>query len=316
MKISHFWLAHLALFVVSLLYGANYSIAKEVVPHYLQPTSMIVVRITVATLFFWLIEWVRHPFRIELPQRRDLGYLLLCSTFGVVANQLLFFRGLSLTSPVNASVIMITTPMLVLLVSLLIRTERATPYRIVGVLLGALGAALMILEGGDLSLSSDKSLGNLLVLLNATSYGIYLVLVRSMMGKYSALFVTRWLFTLGVLPVIVVYFIEFGFRPGEISSDLMVFLQLPFNIWLAVLYVVLGVTVLVYFLNVWAVEHVGPTVVGFYIYLQPIMAAFFAFFFQELDLTPEKLLYTALVFAGGYLVGRKTGIAAPKKKVA
>lgn len=305
MKTAPIWLVHLSLVFVSLIYGANYSIAKEIIPVHLAPATMILVRVLGATLIFWLIWLVSKKQNEVIPNRRDLRYMALCGLFGIVANQLLFFKGLSLTSPVNASVIMITTPILVFIASVLISGERITGWKIAGVLLGGFGA-LMIIGGGSFSFARDKALGDFLVFLNATCYGIYLVLVRPMMKKYPALTLIRWVFTLALLPVIIFVITEHLIFERLSQQLIFSWANIPLEIYAAIAFVVLATTVIVYFLNAWAIDYVGSTVVGFYIYLQPVMASFFAIIFGMNDLTLAKVLYAFLVFAGALMVSYAT----------
>lgn len=105
-------IAHAALLTVALIYGANYLIAKGLMPALIGPSGFIVLRATGAAALFWVV----YAFRFERIRRDDLLRLALCGLFGVASNQLMFFNGLSLTSPVNASIIMTSNPILVLVV--------------------------------------------------------------------------------------------------------------------------------------------------------------------------------------------------------
>ena len=121
----------------------------------------------------------------EKVEKKDLGLIALCGLFGVAVNQLCFFNGLKLTSPVNASLIMLTTPIMVLIASSLYIRERITIAKVIGIIIGAAGATLLILGTNNNPTSQSNIWGDLLILINASSYAIYLVLVKKLMKKYN-----------------------------------------------------------------------------------------------------------------------------------
>ena len=284
--------AHIALFVVALIYGLNYTIAKDVMPHYLMPRGFILVRAFGAVLLFWLtaLLWRRESIAIK-----DHGRLFICGLFGVAGNQLTFFEGLNITTPINAAVMMTINPVLVLLLSALVLKESLRPARIFGIVLGLSGAVMLITRAGaevDI-FSSDKSLGNLLVFINASSYAFYLILVKPLMRKFAPITVIRWVFTYGLLLVL-----PFGF--GQMTEA--EWLAFPPDVLARIAFVVLGTTYLAYLLNVYALKTVSSTTVSFYIYLQPLIAAVVAILLGKDHLTLVLVLAAALIFTGVYLV--------------
>ena len=128
--------------------------------------------------------------------------LILCALFGVVTNQLMFFKGLSITSPINASIIMISTPILVLVLSAILIGEKITINKVTGILLGAIGS-FIILGGKDFSFDSSNLKGDIFVLINACSYALYLVTVKPLMAKYHPITVIKWIFLFGFFPVFI-----------------------------------------------------------------------------------------------------------------
>lgn len=283
--------AHFALFAVALIYGANYTIAKIVMGDgYLQPLAFILLRVISGVVLFSLFHRV---FVREKIDRADLGRLALCGLLGIAANQMLFFSGLSLTTPINASLIMTTTPILVLLASATLLGEAVTGRKIVGIAVGASGAILLIAQGGALSFKGDEALGNLLVFLNASSYGTYLVLVKKLAQKYQAITVVKWVFLFGAL-----FVIPFGW-PQLAQTEWHTF-SLP--IWLSVAYVLIFTTFFAYLFNAYALKSLNASVVSIYIYLQPLLAAVIALAFGQEELSVVKLLSGALIFSGVYLV--------------
>ena len=265
--------AHIALFTVALIYGANYIIAKGVMTGgYLQPEGFILMRILTGTILFWLI----HLFIFkEKVRTKDLPLLAICGAFGIAINQLFFFKGLKLTSPINASIIMITTPILVLLFSAIISNTRVTILKGLGVIIGAIGAFVIIMSGSADSIMSMGSQGDIYIFINAASYAIYLVLVKRLMSKYHPLTIMKWVFLFGLI-----YVVGFGYQQLLVVQ----WQAFPTSIWWAIFYVLIFTTFLAYLLNVTAIKWVSPSVVSVYIYLQPVIATVFA-----LTLTNEKL---------------------------
>jgi drug/metabolite transporter (DMT)-like permease len=290
-------IAHLSLFSANLIYAINYTVAKTVMPQYVEPLGFIFMRVVGATLLFWLCYSL---FAFEKIERKDMLRLMLCGLFGVAINQMLFFEGLNLTTPINASVIMVTNPILVLIISAFLISEKVTIRKLSGIVLGAIGAISLFTEGGNLSLlNSSQSLGNLLVLINACSYGVYLVIVKPLMAKYQTMTVISWVFFFGLI-----FVIPFGF--GEFSQ--IEWSTMPTNIIYAIIFVVVGTTFLAYLFNIIGLRTLSPTTVSTYIYLQPILASIIAISFNSDQLDANKIISSLIIFAGVYLVSveRKT----------
>jgi drug/metabolite transporter (DMT)-like permease len=297
-------LAHLALLTVALIYSANYVIAKDVMPDFIGPRGFIFMRVVGATtLFFLLSVFVKSDKKID---RSDWPRIAVCGFFGVASNQLLFFEGLNLTTPINAAVIMTSNPILVLIMSAILLREKLKPIKIIGVLLGAAGALYLILGSGEAELiSPDVSLGNLLILLNASSYALYLVIVKPLMIKYDALLVIKWVFTAGMVFVI----------PAGIGQ----FSKVDWSSWTppiiaAVAFVVVFTTFVAYLFNVFALKTLSSATVSTYIYLQPLFTTFIALFLARDVLTFRAVAAAILIFTGVYLAGKKTNHQKPITK--
>lgn len=286
--------AHLALFVVALIYGANFSIAKVVLdPGHMQPFAFILFRVLAGFVAFQFIHlfWIK-----EKIDRKDLRLLVLCSLFGVAINQLCFFAGLKLTNPINASLIMTTSPIFVLVAGAFLIGERITGQKLLGIVVGGCGAVMLTLYGKDLELRSDQLLGDLLILINALAFGLYLVLVRSLMRKYHPITVVKWVFTFGLFLVL-----PFGWQQvTEIEWQ-----TFTTEIWLCIAYVLLFTTVFAYLLNAFALSTVQASTASTYIYLQPLLASLIAIFFFDASLELVKVLAGVLIFIGVYLVSNK-----------
>lgn len=285
-------LAHLALLGANLIYGANYSIAKEVMPDYIQPFGFIFLRCLGATSLFWITGF----FIKEKVNPKDLPKLALAALFGIAINQLMFFKGLNFTDPINAAVIMTSTPILVLIVASVMIKERITKTKSLGIFLGLVGTLLILLVGKKLSFSSNTFIGDLMVFLNASSYGVYLVLISPFMKKYHPLTVIKWIFMFGFLMVIPFGYSEFT----EIQWH-----TFPTEIIWAVVFVVVGLSFFAYLFNTLALKYVSPSVVSTYIYLQPLLAAGFAIAWGKDSLDWIKVVSALLICTGVYLVSKK-----------
>lgn len=288
------FIALLAAFIANLIYGLNYVIAKTIMPDFLQPRAIIALRVLGGALFFWLL--VKILPNEEKVTRRDLIRMAFAALFGVAINQIMFFEGLNITTPINASIIMVNVPILVMVMSHLIIGERFTLLKTLGLLLGASGAAILILGNGSLKLSSGKLLGDLFILINASSYALYLVLIKPLMFKYKPLTVVRWVFFFGAIFVL-------PFSAHLLwQSD---WAAIPVNIWMSVLYVIIFTTIIAYFLNNFSLVNISPTVNSTFIYLQPVFAAIVAIVLLDEMLKVNNIIAAMLIFAGVFLVSKR-----------
>jgi len=281
--------AHLFLFIVNLFYGAGFTVSKLVMPEFIKPFGFIFIRVSITTTLFFIL----HRFWLdEKIEKKDFLLLMVCGMFGVVINQEMFFAGLSITTPINAALIMIMTPILVFVISFFLNHEKATWQKILGLVLG-LSGALVILAGRGFNFSSDTLLGDLFILINATSYAIYLVIVRPLMKKYHPLTVVKWVFFFGLIPVTVMGVQQFNQIEWYTFST---------QTWIAVAFIIICTTFLAYLLNMLALREVHSSVVGAYIYLQPILATIISISLGKDEITFEKILSAVLIFSGVYLV--------------
>lgn len=287
-------LAHLALFAANLIYGINYTVAKEVMPDYIEPLGFILVRVTGAVVLFWLCYAL---FYYEKVKKGDLLKLAVCGLFGVAINQMLFFEGLNLTTPINAAVIMVSNPILVLLFGIFLATERFSTKKGIGVALGALGAIVLITNGGQVSMNNEHLWGNIMVFINASSYAVYLVLVKPLMQKYKPITVISWVFLFGIL-----FVIPFGWSDFQAIQ----WATMPIGILWRVAFVVIGTTFLAYLFNIYGLKTLNPSTVSTYIYLQPVLASIVAIMASSDSLDITKIGSSILIFLGVYLVSHKT----------
>jgi drug/metabolite transporter (DMT)-like permease len=290
--------AHLAVLGANIIYGITFSVAKDVMPDYLTPNAFILIRVTGAVLLFWLLA---KSLKIsDSIQKRDWGRLALAGVFGVAANQLLFFQGLSRTTPINASIIMTVNPVMVLLIAAIVLRNKITLTKASGIFLGLSGAILLnTYVNGEWvvpSFSGGTATGDFLVFLNATSYAIYLVIIKPIMQKYNPITVIKWVFTFGFI-----YVLPFGFMQLQATD----FSVIPGFVYGEITFVVIATTFFAYLFNIYGLKKLNPSTVSIYIYLQPFFATIVALTWGKDELSIMKIVSTALIFTGVYLVSKR-----------
>jgi len=289
--VSNKYAAHAALLLVNLLYGINFLVAKEVMPAYIGPSAFIFIRVSCTLVLFALLFFTITREKIE---RSDIPRFIICALTGVTINQLLFYEGLNYTTPINAAVIFTSNPILTLLVSAVILKERLTSKKVVGILIGAVGAVSLILfSRGGLSFGGNTQLGNLFIIINALSYAIYLVMAKPLMKKYKPLTVITMNFFMG-------WFFVTPFGYGQFTQIQWETFT-PF-VWGALAFTVLGVTFIAYLFSIFALKKLTPSQVSIYVYVQPVTAALLAIFLGKDHFTPELIICSILIFIGVYLV--------------
>jgi len=289
--------AHLALLGANIIYGINYTVAKDVMPEFISPFGFIFCRVSGALLLFWLV----FSFNYEKVAKKDLFLLAVCGLFGVAANQLMFFYGLNLTTPINAGIIMTSNPIFVLIASAIILKNRITFLKIGGILVAITGALLLLLFKNDFSFGSETLSGDIFIFLNALSYGTYLVLAVPLMRKYKPLTVITWVFTFGFI-----YVFPFGIQ------EFLAIEWTSFNatIWGEFAFVIIGTTFFAYLLNIYGLQKLNPSTVSTYIYLQPLLATTFAIWAGKDSLDIIKIIAAILIFSGVYMVSKKVKMRA------
>lgn len=286
-------LALLAATAVSVIYGVTFTIAKDVMPEFVEAFGFILLRVGGSVLLFWLV-WLFAP--KEKIALADFPRIIAAAFFGVALNMLTFFKGLSYTSPISASVIMVTTPIIVLVLSAIIMKERMLKRKVLGIVLGLVGTAFLILYGKSIGDAPKAGLGNLLVFINAVSYGFYLIIVKKLMQQYNAFTFVKWIYTFGFLMVL-----PFGWQEFEAVNWQM----LPTAIYWKIGFVVVFSTFLTYLLNLLSMKELNPSTVAVFIYLQPLFATIFAIGLGKDELSWVKIVSAALIFTGVYLVTQK-----------
>jgi drug/metabolite transporter (DMT)-like permease len=288
-------LALLAAFGATTIYGLNHTIAKVVMPHYIGPFGFIMLRVVGASVLFWTISLFVPKETIE---RKDYLRIAGAAFLGMCINMLMFFKGLQLSTPINSGVIVTLTPIIILILSAFFLKEKLTLFKFLGIVLGFTGAIILILYGNTTQVLNAPNipLGNTMLLINATSFGAYLVMVKPLTKKYSTITLMKWMFLIGIFYTFPVTYSEFS----EVSWT-----TLPFEAIWRMGFVVVGTTFMTYMLNVYALKTLSPTAIGAFTYLQPLITILYAVITGNDILDGVKILACLLVFVGVYLVSKK-----------
>jgi len=283
-----------ALVMVQVLYGLNFTIAKTVMnENFIKPFGFVLIRVAGATVLFWAMSLFLPKQKIE---KKDYLKLFVAAIFGVMINMLFFFKGLEYTSPIHASAITITVPIIILVLSAIILKENVSKLKIVGVTLGLIGALVLTIYGKSNRAGDNVPLGNLLVFLNAISYSIYIIMIKKLTLKYHPFTFIKWLFLFGLIMLI-----PFGYNDLK-AVEWHTFT--PNAIW-SVLFVIIGATFGTYLFNPLALNKLKASTVGIFIYLQPVIAGLFAISIGADFIDSIKIGAMLLIFLGVFLVSKK-----------
>jgi drug/metabolite transporter (DMT)-like permease len=286
-----------ALFMVQLLYGLNYTIAKTVMnENFIKPFGFVLLRVIGATALFWIMSLFLPKQKID---KKDYLKFFVAALFGVVINMLFFFKGLEYSSPIHAASIMVTVPIIILILSAVILKEKVTKLKIVGVALALTGALVLTIYGKSTRAADNIPLGNLFVFINAISYSIYVILIKKLTTKYHPFTFIKWLFLFGLIILI-----PFGYNELKVVEWGSFTPYISFS----VIFVVVGATFGTYLLNPLALRTLKASTVGIFIYLQPVIAGLFAISMGADFIDAVKIGAMLVIFLGVYLVTVK-----PKK---
>ncbi|MGL4993064.1 MAG: DMT family transporter [Bacteroidales bacterium] len=288
------WIGHLAIFATAILFGLNIPIAKSLMPDYFAPTTVTSLRMVFAAVAFWITSLFLPKEKVS---NKDLFFLFRASLFGVFLNQSSFIIGLSTTSPIDASIIGTTAPLIVMIIAAIFLKEPITIKKASGVAIG-LGAAIYIVltqqqpNGEEIS---SSLVGNLLCLVGSALYAIYLVMTKNISSRYSSVTIMKWMFLFAstlILP----------FTWNDIITSPAFLNRAPIEEYLSLGYVLFCATYLTYMLIPVGLKRIRPTTVGMYNYLQPLVASMVAIMIGQDRFTWDKPLAGAVIFIGVYLV--------------
>jgi drug/metabolite transporter (DMT)-like permease len=283
---------HLALIAVQVMFG-TWPIVGKVVLRTIPSTGLVGLRVAGASLAFIIIA--RATGGVGRIRKQDWPLLVVSSLLGLVLNQWLFVRGLSLTTAINATLLSTAIPVFTLLVGMLLRTDRATLRRMVGIALAASGVIYLIGPTRH-EFSSLTRAGDLLIVTNSLCYGAYIAVSKDLVKRYSALTVIAWTFIVACVATVPV---------GVISMSHVSLADITLGVWLRIIFIILVPTVGAYYLNAWALARVPPSTVAVYIYLQPLIAFVLAPLILGETLSWRAAIASLFIFAGVLVVTRR-----------
>lgn len=276
---------HLALIAVQIFFG-TWPIVGKFVLRVVPATGLVAFRTVGATLAFLIIRRGAGRFRLE--RRADYARVALYSLLGVVLNQLLYVKGLALSTAVNATLLGTMIPVFTLLVAVLLGRENFSARVALGVVVAACGVVYLV-NPVSAEFSGANTVGNLCLVANCIFYGAYIALSQDVIRRYGALHVITWVFLFACVVTVPVGAFELARVPLA---------QIGAGIWLAILFIILVPTVGAYYLNAWALGRVAPTVVAVYVYLQPLIGLALAPYVLGERLNARVWAAAALIFAG------------------
>ena len=289
-------LGFLAAFGATLIYGLNHTVAKNVMPVYIGPYAFILLRVIGASLLFWTVSLFVKSEKID---KKDWPRIILCSFLGMVINMLAFFKGLELSTPVNSSVMITLSPIVVFIFSAILLKEKIQSIKAFGITSGFVGALILVLYTAKTGENAPNiPLGNFLFIVNSFAYGLYLVLVKPLISKYNIITLLKWLFLLGVImnfPVTISQFLEVEWTSLPLKEAII-----------PMVFVVVGTTFFTYLFNAYALTKLTASSLSSFIYLQPIVGIIFAISTKSDSLSLVSLAGMILIFIGIYLVTKRT----------
>ena len=281
----------LAATVATTIYGLNHTIAKMVMPIYIGSLGLVLLRVLGATIIFWTIGLF---FKSKPIEKKDRFTIIKCGLFGMSINIAAFIAGLDYSTPVNSSILIIISPIFVVILSFFIFRNKINLLKILGIIMGFIGALILILNAdSNSSVGRNIPLGNFLFIVNSISYAYYLIIVKPMAQKYDLITLFKWLFLIGLIfnfPLGINQFIDVNWSSLPIKEAV-----LPMT------FVVICTTVMTYFLNGYALSKITSTEVAVFMYLQPIIGIVFAIFTKSDTISLTIIIASILIFIGVYL---------------
>lgn len=281
------------MFGACAFWGLMAPLGKDAMTHGLDGLTMVTFRVVGGCLLFWLTSLFVK--REDVPLKDKLQFIG-AAVFGLVTNQCCYTIGLSITSPINASIVTTSMPIFAMILAAIILKEPITGKKALGVLMGCSGALILILT--SVAHASDKVgdlRGDLLCLAAQFSFALYLSLFNPLIRRYNVFTINKWMFfwaTLMVLP----------FTWGHVSE--VVSQPIPQRSWWEAAYVVFFGTYIGYILTMIGQRTLRPTVVSVYNYVQPIVSVIVSVLTGIGVLKPSHALAVILVFSGVWLVSK------------
>lgn len=281
---------HLSGFLAAAIWGLMAPIGKDAMLHGISGLDMVFFRVAGAAVSFWLAS----IFIKEKVPAKDVFKFAAAGLFAIVCNQCCFTVGLSITSPINTSIVTTSLPIVALIFSAIFLHEKITAKKVLGIVFGVSGAVMLIM--GSAAANNAKAgniVGDLLCFTSQCSFAIYLAFFKNLVGKYSVITSMKWMFTFSTIMIA-------PFTLGGV-------MQIPFSeisalTWAESSFVVFGGTFIAYILVAKAQKALRPTVVAMYNYVQPVTSTIVSVLTGLAIFGFNHALAIALIVAGVYTV--------------
>jgi drug/metabolite transporter (DMT)-like permease len=281
---------HVALFSANLIFGVNNPISRSLMPEILSPYTLTYFRLFGGMLLFWLVSLFLKKEKVPA---KDIFLLFLASLFALTLNQLPFFVGLSLTSPIDASIVVTTLPIVTMILAALFLKEPITLMKAVGVLVGLSGALIIVFNNNVAHVGKSNFWGDMIVLGAVTSFAMYLAAFKNLISRYSPVTVMKWMFLFSSIVSL-----PFCYKTLTETN----YSQLSVSVYERIIFMVFMATFVGYLLLPIGQKLLRPTTLSMYNYVQPIMASLVAIFIGIDTFGYEQALAGVLVFSGVYIV--------------
>lgn len=288
---------HAAIFLANTIFGLGVPVSKALLDSWVTPMGYMASRSFFAAIIFWLIACFLPKEHVE---RKDLMVILFGGLLGFVISQSLTAWALDFTTPVYFSLIAALTPVGVMLMAALFIGEKITWIKVLGVILGIVGALLMLVKGWQAGAGKNDVLGIFLAILSVLTWAIYLIVTRKVSQKYSSVTQMKWVFLISAIVTVPIAMPEFDAQALYSSA-------VNWEGIAEMAFLVLGATVLGYFLIPVAMKTLHATTVSIYTNLQPIVASMVAIFVGQDFLSWDKIVAAALVLLSAYIVTNASG---------
>ncbi len=281
---------HFAIFIANIFFGLNNPLSRSIIPDIIDPFVLTFMRIIGGSMLFWIASLFVKKENVPL---KDVFLFFFAAIFAITSNQIPFIVGLSMTTPIDASIVVTLLPILSMIFAAIFIKEPITLIKTIGVIVGASGALVLIFSSYGNQVGSGNFTGNLVVLIGVISFSLYITIFKNLITKYSPITSMKWMFLFGALQ-------SFPFcQQALFATD---FTSIDTVSWLKIAYTILFATFIGYMLIATGQRNLRPTTLSMYNYLQPIVAAIVAVAIGMDHFGIEKIISAILVFSGVYIV--------------
>ena len=281
---------HIAVFTANIIFGLNTVISRSLMPEVVDPFVLTFFRLAGGMILFWIFSLFTQHEKVPI---KDIVLFFFAAALAVSTNQLPFIVGLSMTSPIDASIVVTLLPIVSMILAAVIIKEPITLKKAFGVLLGASGALLLIFGNKNVNFGAGSIWGNLLVFSGVLSFALYLTIFKGLISRYSPVTIMKWMFlfaTIQCYPFCHQHVVATDFLAFDLSS------------YLRIAYVVVLATFFTYILIAIGQKALRPTTFSMYNYLQPLVASMAAVAMGMDSFGTDKIVAAVLVFIGVFFV--------------